>query len=324
MSSNISDSIVLITSSEPNRSRDFGTGFIIYQNKQAVYLLTCAHVVRDVGGAEKVMASGLQATVIASGEKEGFDLAVLQVEGLWDKPQLNLCAVGEEETAFVIAGFYQFDPKSPQALRKIRGSLGEQLCLVSSDGRERVNAWDLKIDGEYYLQPGYSGSPVVNQTNGCVLGVATHLIGKGEKGLAISIEALAKIWQETPANLISKHSSSKPASSTASSVSILPNTNVTNFVPFGQVNYNEAPNLVRDMKIEVPDVDAVRLSKSSDLNRLKKIQKNLAEALDILEEYEQQERLTTDPKTRRNAQVEQERLRQQIDRYEREIKKLGG
>lgn len=324
MSSNVSDSIVLITSSEPNRSRDFGTGFIIHRDEQAVYLLTCAHVVRDVGGAEKVMAGGLPATVIASGEKEGFDLAVLQVEGLWDKPRLTLCAVSEEETAFIIAGFYQFDPKSPPALRKIRGSLGEQISLASSDGRERVNAWDLKIEGEYYLQPGYSGSPVVNQTNSFVLGVATHLIGKGEKGLAISIEALAKVWQEIPDNLISRSSSSKQGNSAASSVYILPNTTVTNFVPFGQVNYNEAPNFVRDLKIDVPSVEAIHSSQPSDPKRVQKLKKSLAEALELLDEYEQQERLTTDPKTRRNAQVEQELLRQQIEKYEREIKKLGG
>ena len=65
-------SIVLITSSESNNSR-FGTGFIIRQVSGTAYVLTCAHVVRDVGGTEKVKADSKPATVIASGEDDGVN-----------------------------------------------------------------------------------------------------------------------------------------------------------------------------------------------------------------------------------------------------------
>jgi hypothetical protein len=320
MSLDILDSIVLITSSESSRSRDFGTGFVIHKEARAVYLLTCAHVVRDVGGSEKVIAGGTPATVIASGEKQGFDLAVLQVEGLWDKPQLSLCASAEEEQPFIIAGFYQFEPKSPPALRKIRGKLGEQISLASSDGRERINAWDLRIEGEYYLQPGYSGSPVINQASGCVLGVVTHQIGKGEKGLAISIEALRKIWQEMPFGLISK-SPPQTSRNTTFSGNVLSNCTVTNIAE--QVTYNEAPGFVRELTINFPGIETVPQTTSATSQQIQRLQKRLEEALNLLDEYEQQELLTTDAKTRRNAQVEQERLREQIEKYERELKNLG-
>jgi hypothetical protein len=321
MSLDVLDSIVLITSSESSRSRDFGTGFVIHKEARAVYLLTCAHVVRDVGGSEKVIAGGIPATVIASGEKQGFDLAVLQVEELWDKPQLSLCTSAEEEQAFIIAGFYQFDPKSPPAFRKIRGKLGEQISLASSDGRERINAWDLRIEGEYYLQPGYSGSPVINQTSGCVLGVVTHQIGKGEKGLAISIEALRKIWQEMPSGLISKSLSPEANRNTSSSVNVVSNSTVTNLAE--HVTYNEASNSIRELTINFPGIETLPQTPSATSQPIQRLQKRLEEALNLLDEYEQQELLTTDAKTRRNAQVEQERLRQQIEKYEREINKLG-
>jgi Trypsin-like peptidase domain len=209
MSDNFSDSVVLITSSVAEHSDSFGTGFVIYQNEQATYLLSCAHVVRDVGGSGQIKADGVPATVVTSGESNGIDLAVLKIEGLLDKPPLSLSGLGEEEQSLVISGFYEFARKTPPALRDIRGKLGNQIRFASNDGRERIKAWDLKIEGEHGLQPGYSGSPVINETTGCVLGVVSHQIGKGEKGLAISIEAILKVWLEMPANLISSSSYEK-------------------------------------------------------------------------------------------------------------------
>jgi hypothetical protein len=204
MSINFSDSVVLITSSSAEHSRNFGTGFVIYQDEQVTYLLTCAHVVRDVGGSEQIKADGMPATVAASGDEQGFDLAVLRIEGVLDKPRLSLCAIGEEEKSFIISGFYEFASRTPPVLRNLRGNLGEQIKLTSSDRRERINAWDLRIESKHHLQPGYSGSPVIDEATGYVLGVVSYRIGKGEEGLAISIEALNKIWVKMPHYLINR------------------------------------------------------------------------------------------------------------------------
>ncbi|NET86331.1 MAG: trypsin-like peptidase domain-containing protein [Moorea sp. SIO1F2] len=201
MSINFSDSVILITSSDSSGNRKFGTGFVIHKDTHNTYLLTCAHVVNDVGGAETIRANGLPATVIASGEDKGFDLAVLTVEGLWDKPLLKLCASGQKDKPFIISGFYEFAQKDNPALRKIQGQLGNQIQLASKNGSDRIKAWDLIIKDKYYLQPGYSGSPVIDQETGSVLGVVSYRIGKGEEGLAISIEALGKIWEEMPSRI---------------------------------------------------------------------------------------------------------------------------
>jgi hypothetical protein len=202
MSKNFSDSVILIASSNASTNGNFGTGFVIDKDEQKTYLLTCAHVVKDVGGPEQIEANGLPATVIVSGEDNGFDLAVLIVEGLLNKPLLNLCPIGEEEKPFIISGFYEFARQIPPALRDIRGQLGKQIRLASNDGCDRIDAWDLRVEGKHYLQPGYSGSPVIDRSTGCVLGVVSYRIGKGEEGLAISIEALKQIWKDIPNNLI--------------------------------------------------------------------------------------------------------------------------
>jgi hypothetical protein len=49
----VSDSVVLITSADVKNSR-FGTGFIFRHQEDWTYLITCAHVVQDVGGNEQV------------------------------------------------------------------------------------------------------------------------------------------------------------------------------------------------------------------------------------------------------------------------------
>lgn len=189
---NLQKSIVLITSNESNNSR-FGTGFVIRQVSGTAYVLTCAHVVRDVGGAEKVKADSKPATVIASGENDGLDLAVLRVDGLGGKPEINLHVSGKKESPFITAGFQLYD--KAHLIRSLQGTLGEPVGLQSIRIGERIQAWDLRIDGDYSLQPGFSGSPVVDEATGYVLGIVSHRQGEGRRGLAISIEALRKIWK---------------------------------------------------------------------------------------------------------------------------------
>lgn len=202
MSSPSSTSVVLITSSVVELSRNFGTGFVIYQHEQTAYVLTCAHVVKEVGGEKFVEVDKHPAIIVASGEQQGFDLAVLQVQGLSDRPQLKLNAAGEKGREFVAWGFYEFDSKMNPVLRPIQGTLGESVELRSSDGCHRAVAWDLNLKESYLLRPGYSGAPVVDARTGSALGTVSHQVGKGNIGLAISVEVIEKIWTEVPAALL--------------------------------------------------------------------------------------------------------------------------
>ncbi|MDM8522867.1 serine protease [Desulfococcaceae bacterium HSG8] len=168
MKPDLQDSIVLITSSDPGNPR-FGTGFVIRQDNSASYILTCEHVIKDVTGSGQIMVEGKDAGTEASGAEKGIDLAVLRVEGLADKPVLNSSGSGETGMAFSTAGFQKYGEK--KLSRTLQGKIGE-LVSLTPDGKERVKAWDLKItDEDFSLQPGYSGSPVADET-GRVIGNA--------------------------------------------------------------------------------------------------------------------------------------------------------
>lgn len=186
------ESVVLITSQDSDNHR-FGTGFIIRRSSGAVYVLTCAHVVRDVGGPDQVCVSRQPATVAASDEAEGLDLAVLKVEGLWNLPVLKLQASGDKGSVVKTIGFQLYD--HAHLIRPLKGQLGNVVGLQPQQAQSPIQAWDLQIVDDHPLKPGYSGSPVVDPERGCVIGVVSHREGKGEYGLAISIRALDRIWR---------------------------------------------------------------------------------------------------------------------------------
>ncbi len=189
MKQNLQDSIVLITSSKPDNSR-FGTGFVVHQDELGTYIVTCAHVINDVGGYENVKVDNDAAKIQSLGCEESIDMAVLRVEKQLNKPSLRPSYSAESHSSFITVGFQLYGKR--KLSRKLQGELGELVRLTHS-GKERIKAWDLKITGDNGLQPGYSGSPVIDEANGCVLGVVSDSQGGGEKGLAIAIENLNQI-----------------------------------------------------------------------------------------------------------------------------------
>lgn len=197
MASHIRHSVALITSDDPH-NHAFGTGFVIHCDTRASYLLTCAHVIRDVGGVEKVKTASRTATVIASGKEIFADIAVLYVEGLLDRPPLRLQIEAQEGDPFLAYGCQSFGQHFLH--RPIRGILGAEVELTERDQPRGVRAWDLSIIGDYDLQPGYSGSPVVLEKTGAVVAVTSHTLGQ-HKGLAISVSILKEVYPDAPAVL---------------------------------------------------------------------------------------------------------------------------
>lgn len=196
-SDNLQKSIVLITSTESNNN-GFGTGVLIRKVGGVAYVLTCSHVVRDVGGEKKVKVDNNHpAKVIASGENYGLDLAILEVDGLVNKLEINQERSDQRESCFITAGFQQlYDNDRNYLIRTLQGTLGEAVKLQpkGKDIGGWIEAWDLCIDGNYSLQPGFSGSPIIERVSGRLLGIVSHRQGEGRRGLAISFESLNKIW----------------------------------------------------------------------------------------------------------------------------------
>ncbi|HEY7414285.1 MAG TPA: trypsin-like peptidase domain-containing protein, partial [Ktedonobacteraceae bacterium] len=195
------NSLVLISSPD-EENQNFGTGFIIEQDGRDSYILTCAHVVRDTQNtARKVKVNNVIAEVDASGTPDGVDdLAVLRVEGLTGKPLLRRKR-GKAGDSFISKGYQKapFTTKEGNVVlstitSQLQGMLGElddqQILGHKSIGK----LWRLNITDSSLPQPGYSGAPVVvnTQEGSRIIGVLS--MHQGRYFFAIPIEVLDRIW----------------------------------------------------------------------------------------------------------------------------------
>jgi len=191
-------SIVLIESQQPDNTA-IGSGFIVHHADAATYVVTCAHVVRDVGGPEQIKVAALAATVVAIGEDNGLDLAVLRVARLANRAALSLRTTSAPGQSVQIEGHYKYIAYRP--LEAIAGRLARSFLLSDSRHEHYAPAWYISIDDQSKLLAGYSGSPVRDDATGEVLGVVITHDGD-QQGRAISIEALRHIWPELPPKLL--------------------------------------------------------------------------------------------------------------------------
>ena len=205
---NLAESIVLITSASDRKANVIGTGFPFYREENYTYLLTCAHVVKDVGGEENVRVNNnndIPVDVVAIGSIHDFDLAVLRIKGLLNFPLFKLRVLSRDKEKICqvnISGNYLYSEDKIPECQTIRGIIDARGKVIKS--QEKVGVWELKIT-QGKLKPGYSGAPVVDLETGFVVGVTTHKEGRNEQegkvGRAISIEAIEKIWAKIPSTI---------------------------------------------------------------------------------------------------------------------------
>lgn len=208
----LTHAIVKITS-RAEQNDNFGTGFVIYRDRDGDYVLTCKHVVNAVG-REHIAVDGHPAQEIACGREDALDLAVLRVEPSLNRLPLALSASLTPCGEFVTRGYfnlststYREDGYSATADISLSQNLTGRLDLQSPPSLEDeaghcVSAWWLELpNAEYALQPGYSGSPVVDRSSGKVIGIISIRTDQGERGLAIAAQALELLWPQRPADL---------------------------------------------------------------------------------------------------------------------------
>jgi hypothetical protein len=194
-------SVVALIDSKDAERANFGSSFLIHRDEKATYWLTCAHVITDVGGSKNAMVDGLPIELVAPSEDQlptmtrGCDLAIVRVEGFLDKKPLRIYETVVKGTDFVILGYSQKDKAKFNTAISGRLSDSTQINLKG----DRTPAWNLEIDDttKDTLQPGYSGSPVIDRETRCVIGVVTQRAGE-KQGVAIAIEALRKISGDLP------------------------------------------------------------------------------------------------------------------------------
>lgn len=184
---NIQDSVILLTSKDSSNDH-FGSGFVIHQDTEYTYILTCSHVINDIGGPQSVKIEDSTVDVLAlSNDGSWPDLALLRAAGLKHKIALELDIEGTQSYSVVICGFQIFNRL--YLIRPVPGKLGDVIGLEYKGSNLRVSAWDINIDEGHSLEKGFSGSPVVDAETGRVIGVMTHRIGSS-KGVAIEIKAV--------------------------------------------------------------------------------------------------------------------------------------
>jgi S1-C subfamily serine protease len=163
----------------------WGTGFVIYRNETHAYVLTCAHVVRDLGGEKKVIVAGQHAEVAIY--KEDIDVAVLKVQGV-DGAEVPLRIRSRPGGRFSAAGFGKLGTNYRKM--DLYGSFGRSDQLYARGKSTGHVVWELEVDGQETFEPGWSGSPVFDETNHCV-GMVT--LKQGPRGFAISIEVIRDV-----------------------------------------------------------------------------------------------------------------------------------
>ena len=274
----LEDSIVLIKSAKENRKNVIGTGFIFYKKQNYTYLLTCAHVVEDVGGEENIRVNNIPAEVIKIGDVQGFDLAILKVNKNFSLPSLNLMILyGEEEKKLEvkIPGFYLWSQNNALRRQTIKGEMivevdGERAFQLIEDMPEDVAVEKLEIK-KGRLRSGYSGSPVIDINTGLVVGLVTHKVdvdGEGRFGRAISIEALEKIWSEIPNEV------SKQIEREAKTIEVLTNINVE------EKFQNQVKSSQESEKGELFNFEVIRVDDSGNI--VDRFQKSIRQKIEDL------------------------------------------
>jgi len=194
------NSVVLISSTN-NQNTAFGSGFVVYCDQEAAWVVTCAHVINDIEGQTEARVKGRKAQTIACGS-DALDLAVLKAPGLQRLKPFPVSVFTGSQNDVIAIGYESLVSQVREA-KRLNGKLRDSVEFTSRDEEENVKAWKIRINPkDGLLQRGYSGGPVIDTASEKVVGVLSHSTDEGREGRAISIAELQKIWKEMPTGLL--------------------------------------------------------------------------------------------------------------------------
>ncbi len=186
------NSIVKIESVHNN---SFGTGFVIEQKSDGVFILTCQHILDDV---EMPVVEQVLAKIIA--QDSFVDMAVLFVPKLTQEPLMLERGACHDLNVEVI-GFSHFNHKLSQKKHISAKLYPEVIELHSNDDNRHFNAHKIKVEEGFHFDRGNSGSPVICKKSQKVIAMISNKEGKSI-GYAINIEHLKHVWKDMPKGLL--------------------------------------------------------------------------------------------------------------------------
>ncbi|NEO84183.1 MAG: CHASE2 domain-containing protein [Spirulina sp. SIO3F2] len=198
---------VLVSSSTDPKT--FGTGFVVYQDQERSYVVTCAHVVESIkksGDLSQLQVGSMIAEVIALGKPDEIDLAVLTVPLILERKALPLQVKSEAGETVKVTGQ---SLKGAARIGKVLDGVLEEEVTFPSPGWLSVRGWQLSFQEKDKVEKGYSGGPVFVGER--VVAVAAIEEKQGVGAFAVSINALALIWPEMPPELLRSISSARSA-----------------------------------------------------------------------------------------------------------------
>lgn len=164
-----------------------GTGFIIDNDENGVFVITCGHVVNNCQGS--ILVDDKPSKVIDNQYENGLDLAILYVKGISVAP-LSISPKITESMVKVIGFSPLLQYKKLESINDIKINSDVSFTNPTESKLRKVTA--IKLVTHDLIASGYSGSPVVCQDTGEVIGIVA--IKKGDKiNYAISAKHIEDI-----------------------------------------------------------------------------------------------------------------------------------
>jgi hypothetical protein len=187
----VAPAVVLITPLDGGLASN-GTGFVIANTEAGAKVLTCSHVVGHDPLA-KVLVDGRAPSLIETAFDLGLDLALLTVPEL-SAPPLAIGGLDLTDELLRYVGFSKLYVDDYMRTR-VDIRLTRALDLQHARARQSFLAFEMEVAGDGGVQPGHSGAPLMLGAE--AVGVVSHRLGEGKKGLVLALRAALRQWPVT-------------------------------------------------------------------------------------------------------------------------------